>query len=58
MRPFFDDRARDTARELGLPADADKLAALAPRHSATLAAALVRVSLDDDLRSDLKTDLR
>ena len=58
VRPFFDDRARDTARELGLPADADKLAALAPRHSATLAAALVRVSLDDDLRSDLKTDLR
>lgn len=50
-RPYFDDRATKTARTLGLPADADKLSALAPRANAKLAAALVRVSLDDDLRA-------
>lgn len=51
VRPYFDDRARKTARELGLPAGADALGALAPHHTAELAAALVRVSLDDELRS-------
>jgi len=49
-RPYFDKRAVTTARELGLPADRDELGALAPRDNAKLAAALVRVSLDDELR--------
>jgi endonuclease III len=49
-RPYFDKRAVATARELGLPADTDELGALAPRDNAKLAAALVRVSLDDELR--------
>ncbi|MEB3981372.1 endonuclease [Mycobacterium sp. 663a-19] len=50
VRPYFDDRATAAAKQLGLPADAAKLAALAPRANARLAAALVRVGLDDDLR--------
>ena len=50
VRPYFDKRAVAAARALGLPTDADDLAALAPRRTAKLAAALVRVSLDDDLR--------
>ncbi len=49
-RPHFDDRALAAARDLGLPADAHKLSAFAPRGNAKLAAALVRVSLDDNLR--------
>lgn len=49
-RPHFDDRALAAARDLDLPADAHKLSALAPRGNAKLAAALVRVSLDDQLR--------
>jgi hypothetical protein len=53
-RPFFDDRALTTAGELDLPRDPAGLASLAPRRSAALAAALVRVSLDDDLRGDLR----
>jgi len=50
VRPYFDKRAMTVARQLGLPSDADELGALAPRRNAELAAALVRVSLDDDLR--------
>ena len=50
VRPYFDDRATAAAKQLGLPAHASKLAALAPRANARLAAALVRVALDDDLR--------
>lgn len=50
VRPHFDDRATTAAKALDLPTDPDKLAALAPRTSARLAAALVRTSLDDDLR--------
>ena len=50
VRPYFDDRATAAAKQLGLPADASKLASLAPRANARLAAALVRVALDDDLR--------
>lgn len=50
VRPFFDDRARTAAGELGLPADPDELADLAGDRCAALAAALVRVTLDDDLR--------
>ena len=50
VRPYFDKRALAGARVVGLPADADELAALALRQNAKLAAALVRVSLNDDLR--------
>ncbi|MCV7153563.1 endonuclease [Mycolicibacterium pyrenivorans] len=54
VRPYFDDRAIATAAELGLPDDPAELASLAPRRSATLAAALVRVSLNGDLRAQLR----
>jgi endonuclease III len=50
VKPYVDDRALAAAGELGLPTDADKLSALAPESTAELASALVRVSLDDDLR--------
>jgi endonuclease III len=50
VRPYFDKRSIGAARQLGLPATPDELGALAPRNNARLAAALVRVSLDDDLR--------
>ncbi|OBJ48948.1 endonuclease [Mycobacterium sp. 1423905.2] len=51
VRPYFDDRATATAKQFGLPTDPAKLAALAPRNaSAELAAALVRASLDEDVR--------
>ncbi len=50
VRPYFDDRATEAAKQLGLPAQPEKLGALAPQHNARLAAALVRVSLDDDVR--------
>lgn len=53
VRPHFDQRATDTARMLGLPADPTALGALAPRTTAKLASALVRVSLDDDMRAEL-----
>ncbi|GAC1650706.1 MAG: hypothetical protein NVS4B6_26450 [Mycobacterium sp.] len=53
VRPYFDNRALTAARELGLPTDPDELGALAPRDNAKLAAALVRVSLDDELRDEL-----
>jgi endonuclease III len=49
-RPYFDKRAVSAARQLGLPTDPDELSALAPRNNSKLAAALVRVSLDDELR--------
>jgi endonuclease III len=52
-RPFFDKRATRTAKALGLPADPTKLGALAPRANARLAAALVRASLDDDVRQQV-----
>jgi endonuclease III len=50
VRPYFDDRATAAARQLGLPAQPAKLGALAPQANSRLAAALVRASLDDDLR--------
>jgi len=53
VRPYFDKRAVTAARQLGLPTDVDELGALAPRDNARLAAALVRVSLDDELRNKL-----
>jgi thermostable 8-oxoguanine DNA glycosylase len=52
-RPYFDRRATEAARRIGLPADPRALSALAPRNTAKLAAALVRVSLDDDMRAEL-----
>src|SRR6478735_3384048 len=52
-RPYFDQRAVAAARDVGLPPDARELARLAPRNTATLAAALVRLSLDDDMRAAL-----
>ena len=55
VRPHFDKRAVAAARQLGLPADPDKLGALARRNNAKLAAALVRVSLDDELRDKVRT---
>lgn len=45
VRPYFDERARATAKKLGLPSDAAELGELAPRNTAELAAALVRTSL-------------
>ncbi len=50
VQPYFDDRATATAKQLGLPSQPAKLGALAPRNNARLAAALVRISLDDDAR--------
>lgn len=52
-RPYFDERATAAARDLGLPTEPDDLGALAPRRTAQLAAALVRVSLDKDLRAEV-----
>ncbi|BBZ69649.1 endonuclease [Mycobacterium paraseoulense] len=49
VRPYFDDRATAAARRLDLPTQPDKLGALAPQGNARLAAALVRLSLDDDV---------
>ncbi|WP_431240396.1 endonuclease [Mycolicibacterium aichiense] len=50
VRPYFDKRSLDSAEQLGLPRDPDRLAALTGRAIAPLAAGLVRVSLDDDVR--------
>lgn len=48
VAPFFDDRALDSAKRRGLPADPVELKRLAPRgRVADLAAALVRADLDD-----------
>lgn len=55
VRPFLDDRGRAGARRIGLPEDADALAALVPGEDfARLASGLARVSrvraVDDPLR--------
>lgn len=50
VRPYFDKRAIAGAEKLGLPADPTELARLASHDNARLAAALVRASLDDDVR--------
>lgn len=52
-RPYFDERSRNAAQDLGLPAGPDELAALTPQTCARLAAALLRVSFDDDLRKQV-----
>ncbi|MFX0574103.1 endonuclease [Nocardia nepalensis] len=49
-RPHFDERALRGAERVQLPADPDRLADLAPEnHTADLAAALVRVTLDNEI---------
>jgi endonuclease III len=53
VRPYFDDRATATAKKLGLPTDPVALGELSPRNNARLAAALVRISLDDDMRQQV-----
>lgn len=53
VRPHFDGKALAAARQLHLPTAPSDLAALAPRSNAQLAAALVRVSLDDELRDEV-----
>ena len=50
MRPYFDRRAIVGAKELGLPVEPAELGSLAPGANARLAAALVRSSLDDEVR--------
>lgn len=50
VRPYFDERAIGTAKKLGLPTEPTKLGSLAPQANARLAAALVRASLDDEIR--------
>lgn len=52
-QPYFDDRALRTARDLGLPGDPEQLLELSEGRPAELAAALVRVSLDQELRERL-----
>ncbi|WP_329415184.1 endonuclease [Nocardia vinacea] len=50
VRPHFDERALRGAERVRLPADPDRLAELAPEnHTADLAAALVRVTLDREI---------
>jgi len=53
VRPHFDKRATRAAKTLVLPTDPEELGGLAPKANARLAAALVRVSLDDDLRQQV-----
>jgi len=53
VRPYFDARAAGAAKQLHLPADPKKLGTLAPQGNAPLAAALIRVSLDDDVRQQV-----
>lgn len=50
VRPYFDDRAVASAHGLGLPREPGRLLDLSGGRPAELAAALVRVALDDDLR--------
>lgn len=55
VRPYLDDRATDAAAALGLPRDAAELSKLAGGDQANLAAALVRVSLDDELGERIRS---
>ncbi|WP_280183424.1 endonuclease [Nocardia cyriacigeorgica] len=55
VRPHFDERALHGAERVDLPTDPDRLAELAPRGQvADLAAALVRVTLDDDIAEEVR----
>ncbi|GAS95875.1 hypothetical protein RMCC_2841 [Mycolicibacterium canariasense] len=49
-QPYFDERAVAGAQQVGLPTEPARLLELSEGHPAQLAAALVRVALDDDLR--------
>ncbi|EME21770.1 hypothetical protein [Rhodococcus triatomae] len=54
VRPYLDERALRSADDLGLPTEPADLAALAPGGDvAPLAAALVRASLDSELRTEI-----
>ncbi|WP_414709419.1 endonuclease [Pseudonocardia sp.] len=54
LRPAIDRKALDGARRVGLPADPDELTRLAPRRElAPLAAALVRVALDEGIADEV-----
>jgi endonuclease III len=53
VRPYFDQRALRAAGKLGLPADPDELASLAPKSPARLAAALIRAGLNADIRKQV-----
>ncbi|WP_028479521.1 hypothetical protein [Nocardia sp. CNY236] len=54
VRPHFDERALRGAGRVRLPQDPDRLADLAPeRHIADLAAALVRVTLDEKIAEEI-----
>lgn len=56
VRPHFDKRAVRGAQRVDLPADPGKLAGLAPSsHASELAAALVRVELDDELAEEVRS---
>lgn len=56
LRPVLDRKALDAARELGLPADPDKLAKLVPEDElAAFAAGLVRVGLDRHLADEVRS---
>lgn len=48
--PYFDKKSVQSAKDLGLPTDPAALADLAPSGEAAFAAALIRASLDKDLR--------
>lgn len=53
-RPHFDERALRGAERVRLPKDPDRLAELAPEnHTADLAAALVRVTLDRQIADEV-----
>ncbi|WP_330251824.1 endonuclease [Nocardia sp. NBC_00565] len=54
-RPHFDERALRGAERVELPTDPDRLADLAPEnHTAELAAALVRVTLDNEIAEQVR----
>lgn len=55
VAPYFDKKSLQSAEDLGLPADPAALADLAPDGEATFAAALIRASLDKDIRKSLPT---
>ncbi len=56
LRPVLDRKALDAARELGLPADPDKLAKLVPEDElAAFAAGLVRVGSDRHLADEVRS---
>ncbi|NUS95020.1 MAG: endonuclease [Nocardia sp.] len=56
VRPYFDERALRGADKVGLPTERRELARLAPPdRAAELAAALVRIGLDDDAAADVRS---